>query len=451
MQETSPGHPLEGPSASGADLNPLRITFVCCSYPPEREPTGVMAAQLAGALHQHGQDTVMVIPFPNRPGGAVHPGYRRSIRKVENIDGVRVVRCPNWLIGAGRRAWNRILENVTFGISGGLAAAFERRPDVLLMEVWPFFATEVCLFLSWLRRVPVLYYVKDLYPEVLENGGLIKKGGILARLLCAWDRHTCMASKKVVVISDGMRDALVSRRGIPYDRVVVISDWIDENEFRPLPRDNEWRSRLGVPQDTFVALFAGTLGIMSGADLLVEAADRLRNEPGILLLCVGEGVLKQQMKAEAARRGLTNIRFEPFQHRSLVPTMHAASDVCLLTMRKECAHASMPSKLVSYMASGRPVICAALDMSDAARRVSDAGAGLITPPGNPDALAQAILHLKRHPEEAAQLSANARSYFTRELAFGPRYDQFVSVLREVASHKPVRSMTVGAAAPTRVS
>jgi len=391
----------------------------------------------------------MVVPFPNRPGGTIDPAYRRSIRQVENIDGVRVVRCPHWLLGPRRRAWNRLLENITFGISCAVTAAFERRPDVLLVEVWPFFATHICLFFSKLRRVPALYYVKDLYPEALENGGLIKKGGLVARFLRAWDRHICMASKKVIVISDGMRDVLTSRRGIPRDRVVVIPDWIDENEFRPLPRDNEWRSRLGVSQDTFIALFAGTLGIMSGADLLVEVADRLRNEPGILLLCVGEGVLKQQMIAEAARRGLTNIRFEPFQDRSQVPAMHAASDVCVLTMRKECAHASMPSKLISYMAAGRPVICAALDVSDAARRVADARAGLVTPPDDPDALAQAILHLKHHPEEAARLSANALSYFEHELAFGPRYDQFISLLREAASHEREESVTGGTDASTR--
>lgn len=416
--------------------NRLSITFISCLYPPEREPAGIMAAQLARALKQHGHDITLVVPFPNRPKGASYPGYRRSFRRVEDLGGVRVVRCPSWFLGPKRRVWNRVLENVTFGASGAFWAAFEPRPDVVLLETWPLAAARMCMWQAHARGVPVVYYIQDLYPEVLENSGIIRKDGLCARLLRAWDRRLCLASTRVIAVSHGMRETLVRTRGLPPGRVTVIQNWIDGDEFRPLPLDEDWRRERDIPAHAFVALYAGNLGIISGADILLEAARRLQHRSDILLVCVGEGVLKDRMQMEANRQGLNNIRFEPFQDRERVPAMHAAADVCLLTIRRDPSNASMPSKLIGYMAAGRPVICAALAETDVGRCVSSAGAGLVVPPGDPDALAQGITYLQAHPREAAQMGIHARQHFDREMAFRHRYDQFVEVFFEAVSGSP---------------
>jgi colanic acid biosynthesis glycosyl transferase WcaI len=426
--------------AAGRDR--LRIAFVSCLFPPEPEPSAVMASQLARSLASHGHEVTMIVPFPNRPGGVLYPGYHRTLRLSEDIGRVRVVRCPTLLIGPARRIPGRIMENLSFGVSSALIAALEPRPDVLLLESWPLGATQLCVWQAEMRGVPLVYYVKDLYPETLETSGIIARGGFLARSLRRWDRRLCLASRKVVAISQTMRDSLVQTRGLPPDRVAVIPDWIDEDEFRPHARDNAWRLEKGLSGETFVALYAGTLGIVSGADLLVEVADRLRNQPEILLLCVGQGVLKERMEAEAKARRLTNIRFEPFQPRDRVPEMQAAADVCLLTMRPG-SNASVPSKLISYMAAGRPVICAAPPDTDVSAEVRAAAAGLLVSPGDPGALAAAIRHIRNHPEDASVMVANARRFFEEKLAFRNRYGQFFEVLAEAAG--PPR--TAGPVAP----
>jgi len=232
-----------------------------------------------------------------------------------------------------------------------------------------------------------------------------------------------------------MKETLVGTRNISPDHVAVIQDWIDEDEFRPVVRENEWRRAMGLKPESFVALYAGTLGIVSGADVLVETAEALKDCPDTLLLCVGEGVLKERMAMTAARRSLPNIRFEPFQDRKQVPEMHAAADVCVLTMKSGLSNASVPSKLITYMAAGRPVICAAPSETDVARVVLRANAGRVVRPGDSTALAQAIRELQANPEMAREMGANARRYFQRELAFRHRYEEFISVIRQAVARR----------------
>lgn len=414
----------------------LRIAFISCLFPPEPEPAGVMASQLAHSLRLHGHSVTMIVPFPNRPKGVSMPGYRRSPRRIENVDGLRVVYCPTWFIGPKRRIWNRVLENLSFGLSGALFGALESKPDVVLLETWPLAAAQLCIWYANLRGIPILYYVQDLYPEVLKSSGILAKNGRIARWLTAWDRRLCLASSRVIVISESMRETLVRTRGIPVERIVVIPNWIDEQEFRPLPRDSAWRREMDLSPDLFVALFAGSLGIVSGANVLVETARRLRARPDILLLCVGEGVLKNEMMSQSSKYGLQNIRFEPFQDRTRVPEMHAAADVCLLTMRNGYLNASVPSKLISYMAAGRPIVCSASAETDVARMVSESHAGIVARAGDPDALAHALLRLRAAPITARTMGSNARSYFETELAFKRRYEQFLAAIKEATSGSP---------------
>src|SRR5260221_380759 len=110
------------------------------------------------------------------------------------------------------------------------------------------------------------------------------------------------------------------------DRVAVIGNWIDADEIRPMRAGNVWRQEHGIPAQVFLATFAGSLGMVSGADVLVRVAEHLRHRRDIFLVCVGEGVLKDKMAEETARLGLTNLRFLPFQPRNRISQMQSAAD-----------------------------------------------------------------------------------------------------------------------------
>ncbi len=377
------------------------------------------------------------MPFPNRPEGAVYEGFHRQLRsRSVASEGFVLVRCANWLIGKHRRNIDRILENITFGISSAWAVWREGRPDVIIAETWPLFAAQFTTLLAKWWRVPHLYYVQDVYPEAAEDAGVLPSQGTVARICRAWDRHLCSQSAKVIVISETMQRLVLENRKLPAEKIAVVENWIDESEFTIGSRENTWRSSQRINENTFVAMFAGTLGRVSGIEVLVDVARILGSTEDILLMCIGEGACKQEMIDESTRLGLQNIRFLPFQPRECVPEVQASCDVALLTMRPNSSDASVPSKLISYLAASRPVICAANERSAVARTVLKARAGLVVPPGDAQAIAEAILRLKCEPETASQMRQDARAHFESYFTLNRAYRQFSDILRMAAQNEP---------------
>ena len=410
----------------------MKITFICAVFPPEPEPAGVMALQLARRLSSDGNEVSMIVPFPNRPYGRVYAGYHRRLRESTRApEGFQLVHCSNWLIGGNRRLLDRLLENLTFGLSSTWAAWREGRPDVMIVETWPLCAALSGVLLARFWRIPVLYYVQDVYPEAVEKAGLIPSGGFLARLCRAWDRKICLGSAKVVVITDAVRDLLASTRRLPLEHFVTIPNWADAAEFVLHPTDNLWRREQNIASDVFVALFAGTFGHVSGVELLVEVARLLRSKRNVLIVCVGEGIRKQAMVQACRLQRLDNIQFLPFQPRERVAEVHSAANVMLLTMQPESSDASVPSKLISYMAAGRPVICSAPRATTGSQIVVEGDAGLVTKPGDAVAIAEAIEHLITHTAEAERMGRNARTYFEQHMTIDHAYGRFTALLQEV--------------------
>ena len=409
----------------------MKITFICAVFPPEPAPAGVMAHQLATRLARDGHDVTMVVPIPNRPEGIIYPGYKKQLRnRTVTKEGYTLVRCANWLLGNRRRHVNRILENITFGLSSAWAAWKEGRPDVIIIETWPLFAAQFAASLANWWRVSYLYYVQDVYPEVTEGAGIFATGGALARICRSWDRSLCSRSASVVVISETMRNLIAANRQLPQEHFTVIPNWIDESKFPVWHGESAWRPSQGIRNDVFIAMFAGTLGHVSGVDVLVEVAALLQEED-LLILCIGEGVQKPAMLNEASRKRLNNIRFLPFQPSERVPEIQASCEVALLTMHPDSSDSSVPSKLISYLAASRPVICAANAESAVARTVLDAAAGIVVCPGDAQAIADAILRLKSEPETALQMGCNARRYFEKHYTLQRAYRQFSDLIRQV--------------------
>ena len=411
----------------------MKITFICAVFPPEPAPAGVMAEQLATRLVQDGHSVTMVVPFPNRPEGVLFPGFRRRLRaRSLSKNGYTVVHCANWLIGRRRKMVNRLLENITFGLSSTCASLKEGRPDLIIIETWALFAVSFSVLLTRFWGVPYIYYVQDLFPEAAEQAGLLDPKGRLVRMFRSWDRALCLRSARTIVISERMRHQLARNRNLPADKISVVSNWIDESAFPVWNGENEWRRSQGISDDTFVAIFAGTLGYVSGAEVLVEVARILRAEPRVLLLCVGEGVRKESMIAEASRLKLENIRFFPFQSADRVPEIQTSCQVALLTMHPNHSDSSVPSKLISYLAASRPVICAVHRDSTLAQVVSEAGAGLVVGPGDAHGIAETILRLMRDPQLRHQMGTAARQYFERHLTLEQAHRQFDVLLKNLA-------------------
>ena len=161
---------------------------------------------------------------------------------------------------------------------------------------------------------------------------------------------------------------------------------------KPLEKDNDFSGR-HVLGGKFVISFAGTMGISQGIGSVVEAGTYLQNYPDILLLLVGGGLEKNLACKRAKELNLQNIKFLPMQPRDVYPQILAASDICLVPLRKDIKTPVIPSKILSIMAAGRPVLASMPLQGDAPKLIKKAQCGICVEPENPKALAEAILKL----------------------------------------------------------
>lgn len=407
----------------------MRIAFIVAVFPPEPEPAALMADELTHSWALAGHQVSVICPSPNRPSGSRYPGY--LLWETSTSEGRTTSRVWSWLIGPERRSINRILENITFGFSSALKLAVVPKPDVAVVESWPILAYLPVVAVAAARGIPLLNYIQDVYPEAGISGGQIKEGSLVARVLIAADRFVCSRAAANIVVGSCMRDLLVSRRDLPSDRFFILENWLDVDRIRPVS-SVKWRREVGIGEEQFVGLFAGTMGYASGVDVLSEVAVLLRDQPGVRLVCVGEGVLRKPMAEAVARHELKNLTLLPFQPRERLSEVQSAADVAILTTAPRMGSSSVPSKLITYLAAGRPVICAADAESDVARLVREEGVGEVVPPGAPEALAAAILRMRDLPAgERLVLGLRAREVAERRFSVGAAVGRFAQLFTEL--------------------
>lgn len=387
----------------------MHVLNICHVYPPEHAPAGVQARDFAEDMSRLGHTMTVLTGWPNHPAGVLHPGWKARFRECTTPpQGFTLVRCGHSIHPRGRMFW-RLWYYFTFAIATLINGLPCRNVDVVFCESTPIFGPLTSLLLAWLKGAKFVYRVHDVHPEAALHAGLLKPG-LVYRLLRALDTWVCSRAAIVLPLTDGMRRSLLDR-GLPAERVVVARQWFDGARVAPQDRDNAWRRARGIPSSQFVVLYAGTIGHISGARVVIDAAELLRGRSDILFLFVGEGPVKEDCERLARERNLDRVRFLPFQPAEFLSEVQATGDVGLVTLLPESGDTSVPSKIHGYTAAGRPVIASVRADSATAETVREGDFGHVVPPGDAQALADAITAMADAPTEAARLGANARRFF----------------------------------------
>lgn len=410
----------------------MNIAFVVAVFPPEPEPTGVMASELTQQWAKEGHAVTVICPFPNRPYGKTYPGFKRFPWHITKVGNLRIIRVWTWLIGPKRHHFNRMLENLSFGITSSLTLMCIRKPDVVILESWPIVAKSAIVLVSKIRKLRVVNYVKDLYPEAMSAAGLLRQGGLFEKLLLQLDGRICNTVNCNVVISAKTKMVLASTRCNASSKVLVIRDWVDVQMIRPFPGTNSWREEVGIPSNDLLFMYAGTMGLASRVDVLLEVAEKLRNTPGIRIVCVGEGILKEALMREQILRKLPNLTILGFQPRERISEMQSSADAMLLITSPTMGISSVPSKLITYFAVAKPVLCSVSEDSDIADLVKRNQIGLVVPPGDATKIYEGVVELASMGRvELSRIGLKARDLAIREYSL-PRALRDFEVVFEAA-------------------
>jgi colanic acid biosynthesis glycosyl transferase WcaI len=389
------------------------IHIVTQWFPPEHAPLGHMLLELAESLVKQGWDVTVITGFPNHPRGVVFDGYKKSLFQEEWLGGVRI-----WRVflhtSANRSFFNRILTFLSFTLSSCFCLLFRSKPDIIFAPLQPLSQGAVLPLVAWLKGAKLVFNVQDLHPDAQINVGLLRNK-LLIRLLKSLEKYSYRHADGLSVICDDFKSHCI-RKGTEEWRIAVLRNWIDLDEIKPEARVNPFRTELGLAEDTRVILFAGTIGLASGAEIMLDVAERLIADRRIKIAFVGEGVSLSTIKEEAGKRNLDNMVFSPFQPRERLGQVQAIADISIVTIRPDAEQMSVPSKVLGYMAAARPVLAAAADTSETARFVRESGAGIVVPPGDPQAIANAILDLLDRPEEAREMGTRGRRFLEENLS-----------------------------------
>jgi colanic acid biosynthesis glycosyl transferase WcaI len=379
----------------------VRVLLLNLYYPPDTSATAKMAAAFVEPLAAK-HDVSIVCGRPS-----YDPTERRAWRlwQQECANNVRTIRVGSTDYPRTQMA-RRVLNYLTY-VALCIPRSMFIPCDVVLAMTDPPFQGIVGAFVALLKRKPYVYNIRDMYPDMAVGGSIVAPG-LLPRI---WEQLHCWALRRatrVIVLGDDMRARIVAK-GIPSERISTVRDGTE------LPPNDAPVPPASVDPDVvrairagfkFVLLHAGNLGFYGAWSTLLSAARELASD-GVSLVFVGDGAQRAQLESEAA--GASNIRFLPFFPASKIPSVLAAGDLHVITVKRGLEGVVVPSKLYGILAAGRPILVVASRETDAASLGIRSGFGVSADPDKPEEMVAAVRTLLQDPDRLQSMAAAARS------------------------------------------
>ena len=403
----------------------MKVCFFNRSYWPDDGATGQLLAELCEDLvARHGFEVTVVC-------GAA-PGHARSGRGLvteEERRGVRILRAAGTTFHRSRFA-GRVANYLSYFASAWLAGRRLGRPDVVVALTDPPIIGLVARRAARRARARFVYLCQDVFPEVARLVETFRSAPV-DRLLERIGRSLIRGADRVVAVGETMRDRLVERRGADPARTFVIHNWADCAALCPRPRDNAFARAHGLA-GAFVVMHSGNVGLSQDLDTLIQAATLLRGEPRIRFAIMGGGARREELQSRVAGLGLDNVRFLPRQPKEALADAFGSADAFVVSLKRGLAGSIVPSKLYGVLAAGRPYIAAVEPASEVASITTKHDCGLLTPPGDAQALAGRVRELFGDPALARHLGDNARR---AAFAFDRpgQVEAYARLLRELAA------------------
>ena len=387
----------------------MRVLFVTQYFPPETGAAPARAAHFARALAAAGHEVRVVTGLPNHPSGVLHAGFDPRVRE-ERREGAFVRRV--WLYTSPRKtAGTRLWNHLTFAAGALPAALSGPRPDVVLATIPPPFLG-LSAWLAALRHgAPLVLDCRDDWPRAAVALGEMRPG-LAASALGALVRFLQKRAQRVLAVTPGMERHFAARGLEPW-RLALITNGADTEgaEATPVadappaatPAAPTASAPAAAGDGALTVLYAGTHGLVHGMDVILDAAERLRDRTDLRFLLVGDGVAKPALVVRAAARGLANVEFRPSVGPAALPALIRSSAIGLATTRDHpFSGETIPVKMFDYLACGRPVVGAV--RGDGADVLRASGAGVVVEPGDGAGLARALESLAADPAARARMA-----------------------------------------------
>ena len=403
----------------------MRILIVSQYFWPENFPIN----DLARGLRQKGHAITVLTGMPNYPEGRFYSGYSAFPIRIVRHEGIKIVRVPMVPKGSGN-AVRMLLYYWSLALAACLLVPVFFRKKVDLAFVYqpsPITVGLPALVLKAMDRTPVWIWVQDLWPETLAGTGMVRSAFLL-KLTDRLVRFIYSKCDRVLVQSQAFAPRIV-RKGVPRERIRFFPNSAQEL-YRPTVVESDAPEQKLMPQG-FRVLFAGNIGRAQDIPTLLSAAEKLKEEKDIQWVILGDGPMRAWAEENIRERGLDKtVHLLGRYPEQAMPRFFSLADALLVTLKKDPVFAiTVPSKIQSYLASGKPIV-AALD-GEGARVINESGGGVAVPAGAADALAETVLKMYGMPKsDLESMGRLSREYSQRHFERNSLLDELDQWMKE---------------------
>ena len=379
----------------------MKILFFSHYYTPEGNAPATRVSALCERWVKDGHDVTVVTCPPNVPNGVVYDGYANK-RTSETINGVKVERVKLY-IAANKGAIRRMFNFVSYFFKSLAAAMRLPKPDIVIATSPQIFCGYAGVWYKRLKGVPLVMEIRDIWPESMGAvGANIPRPAYWA--LEKVERAMYRTCDALVTVGDGYKARLLDK-GVPESKMSIVMNGTDLAIYKPQPKNEALLAKYGL-NGKFVVSYIGTVGMACGLEIVLDAAEKLKESDRIAFVIVGDGAHRAQLECEAKTRGIKNVVFTGRQPKSSMPDWVNSSDANLVHLKKtELFTTVMPSKIFESAGCKRPII---MGVDGYAKKlVMDANAGLDMTPESADSLVECVNRLASDSTLCATLGENA--------------------------------------------
>ncbi len=407
----------------------MRISFISQYFHPEQFSNNSIAQELV----RRGHSIKATVSVPNYPTGKFFDGYSNRLRRSETWQGIEIERVRT--LARGKSAFSLVGNYLSYAVSGSIAVVKSaHKPDVIFAsEPSPVTLIIPAIVQKWRRRVPLVCWVQDIWPESAIYT-LNTRNKLLIGLLHSMSGWIYRRADIVLIQSPAFRPML-ERFGIESSKIHVFPNTAPDG-FKPQPRGAiAHKEKLG-DSDAFYIMFAGNIGESQDFETIIAAAKLLHHRSKLQWVIAGSGrhlpEVKRQVQASGVSDRITFLGRLPEEN---MPGYFAYADAMLISLKnRDIFSLTIPYKLQCYMACGRPIIASLA--GEAARTIKIAKAGLVASPGAPEELARSIVEMMdMETKKREQMGRNGRQYFLNNFAPKVIYDRLENWLIDAAARR----------------
>lgn len=383
----------------------MNITVICPHFAPDVAPTGEVMTAIVTELIERGHRLHIVTALPWYRHHSLEPGWEGQLWRDERTQWGRITRIHPFPADKSDLV-RRALAFGGFTFLAAVLASVGERPDVVLAMSPPLTLGPAGWLVARRFDVPFVFNIQDVFPDVAVELGMLTDARVIAA--SRWvERFSYRRADVVTVLSDDLADNVGAKIGAGTAKVRVIPNFVDTDRIKPAERENSYRREYDLVGKR-VVMYAGNVGLSQSLDLVLDAARAFVDEPDVVFVVNGGGVARDDLVARAA--GMDNVRFVDMQPRERLPEVLAAADVHVVPLKVGLARSSVPSKLYSILAAGRPVVASVDPGTEVDKTIQRARAGLSVPPGNPEAFVGALDEVLASPERAVEMGMSGRRF-----------------------------------------